>query len=780
MSDFVTSSIGPRVARALILFGLLAAALPAATLADHSRVELLSTGPVGGNGSPAATYVGASTIGDRVFFQTAEKLVASDTDSNIDVYERAGATTTLVSVGPTGGNAALDAEFDGLSSDGTKVFFHTEESLVAADTDVNADIYQRSAGTTTILSQGPAGGNAAIDTFWVGNTADGSKVWFVAYEPLVAEDGDSGRKDIYQYQGGTVTLISTGPQTDGPYGADFEAASTDGTKVFFHTQEALTNDDTDGNFQDLYRRSGSTTDLVSTGPVGGGGGGWRALFGGISTDGNRAFFQTAEQLVSEDTDSTCPDALNQPILPCSDVYEWSSGTTNLVSTGPTVNNGDFRANFRGSTPDGAHVFFTTDEALVAADTDTGCPDAANNPTRPCIDVYDRSGGATTLVSTSATSPDGPYKATYWGTSQNGSKVWFGTDEPLEAADTDSAPDLYERSGGTTTTRLSTSPTGGNGFFNADFLGASQDGSRVFFTTFENLTPNDTDANWQDIYERFNSNTYLVSTGPAATNGATFPNFAGSTPDGKRVFMNTDEPLVASDTNAAIDVFATKVPDYETPKEATPLSFSLVPAYRQTISASQCVSRGGTVSSHGAPLALTSCNPPGVTPGAKAFLGRASVGNASYTVLPGNLSTVADEADVTFSISLSDVRLNNATGVDYDPNPSGADGTLLAKTRFTDYYNTSAGQLCAPTTSCPATTTDSDFPIPMTCVATADPSVGANCTGSESADAAIPGVINEYKATVMEMFRTRVNDAGANGIRNDADDRLFAQQGLYIP
>jgi hypothetical protein len=42
------------------------------------------------------------------------------------------------------------------------------------------------------------------------------------------------------------------------------------------------------------------------------------------------------------------------------------------------------------------------------------------------------------------------------------------------------------------------------------------------------------------------------------------------------------------------------------------------------------------------------------------------------------------------------------------------------------------------------------------------------------------VILEYKATVLEMFRTRVNDAGANGIRNDADDRLFAQQGIYIP
>ncbi len=57
-------------------------------------------------------------------------------------------TTTLVSVGeaacaPACGNGAVDAGFAGASSDGTKVFFVSEERLAAADTDNSVDIYVR-------------------------------------------------------------------------------------------------------------------------------------------------------------------------------------------------------------------------------------------------------------------------------------------------------------------------------------------------------------------------------------------------------------------------------------------------------------------------------------------------------------------------------------------------------------------------------------------------------------------------------------------------------------
>ena len=73
-----------------------------------------------------------------MFFESDDRLAAADTDLETDVYERnvGTATTTLVSLGPNGGNAAVPAFFDSSSDDGSKVFFHTAERLdTTADTD---------------------------------------------------------------------------------------------------------------------------------------------------------------------------------------------------------------------------------------------------------------------------------------------------------------------------------------------------------------------------------------------------------------------------------------------------------------------------------------------------------------------------------------------------------------------------------------------------------------------------------------------------------------------
>ena len=103
-----------------------------------------------------------------MFFETREPLVAGDTDASVDVYERSGGTTKLVSAG-TPGNGAFDARFAGNSADGTRVFFETRESLAAGDTDTAFDVYERTGSTTTtLLSTGPAGGNGAIDASFAG------------------------------------------------------------------------------------------------------------------------------------------------------------------------------------------------------------------------------------------------------------------------------------------------------------------------------------------------------------------------------------------------------------------------------------------------------------------------------------------------------------------------------------------------------------------------------------------------------------------------------------
>ena len=117
--------------------------------------------PQWGNGSFSAGFRGASADGSRVFFRTQEQLVASDTDDQRDIYQRSGGTTTLISTGPNGGNGAFEPTYRGSSKDGTHVFFETDESLVAADTDSSTDIYDRSGGATTLVSTGPAGGNGA-------------------------------------------------------------------------------------------------------------------------------------------------------------------------------------------------------------------------------------------------------------------------------------------------------------------------------------------------------------------------------------------------------------------------------------------------------------------------------------------------------------------------------------------------------------------------------------------------------------------------------------------
>src|SRR6185295_15321754 len=84
--------------------------VPGSASASESRsLDNVSTG---GNGVPAASYRGQSADGTRVFFTTTEALVSADTDASSDIYERSAGTTTLISTGPTGGNGAFNAVFN--------------------------------------------------------------------------------------------------------------------------------------------------------------------------------------------------------------------------------------------------------------------------------------------------------------------------------------------------------------------------------------------------------------------------------------------------------------------------------------------------------------------------------------------------------------------------------------------------------------------------------------------------------------------------------------------
>jgi hypothetical protein len=240
-------------------------------------------------------------------------------------------------------------------------------------------------------------------------------------------------------------------------------------------------------------------------------------------------------------------------------------------------------------------------------------------------------------------------------------------------------------------------------------------------------------------------------------------------------------LVGASLIAMSFMASSAVATHDHPQSATPIHISYVPNFRQTISATQCTARGGSPSTHGAPLALGSCNPPAFAAGTQAHSGVKATSGADITVIAGDTDpTNGDGADVTLVGSATDVRGTSATGPDYDPNPSGADVTSLAKIRISDHFNTTGAMACSSTTSCPGTVQDLDFTVPTACVATADTTIGSTCSVSTSADTVVPDVTKENKQSIVQVFRLKAKDAGANGIPGDTDDRDSTMQGIYIP
>jgi hypothetical protein len=447
-----------------------------------SSTTQVSIGPVGGNGPFQPTYRGASADGARVFFETGEPLVASDTDALcddqdglsgpcVDVYEHSGGNTTLVSTGPTAGNGSFTASYRGCSADGSRVFFTTKEQLVASDTDTAIDVYERSGTTTTLVSTGPTGGNGDFDVVYKRISEDGTHVIVETGERLVSGDTD-GATDVYERSAGSTTLVSSGPAGgNGAFDASYRGATPDAGHVYFETAEGLTSGDSD-SAADVYDRAGGSTALVSTGPAGGNGAA-DALFEAAAADGSHVVFKSTERLVGGDTDSA------------SDVYDRSGGATTLVSAGPAGGNAPVDALFQAASRDGLHVFVGTTESLVATDTDGR------------FDIYDRSGATTALVSTGPAGGQGAFDAFFRDASRDGSRVVFETVEALVSDDTDGLSDLYERTGGVTT-RISTGGSGGNGASQSVFLDADPDASRVFFGTGEALAGNDGDTQ-SDVY-----------------------------------------------------------------------------------------------------------------------------------------------------------------------------------------------------------------------------------------------------------------------------------------
>jgi hypothetical protein len=230
-----------------------------------------------------------------------------------------------------------------------------------------------------------------------------------------------------------------------------------------------------------------------------------------------------------------------------------------------------------------------------------------------------------------------------------------------------------------------------------------------------------------------------------------------------------DPRIQQTTANILNRFVTS---YERPATGSQFEVPLVPVFRQ------CGTGGNPgTGSHEPPLSVTSCTPVG-TPEAVVHFGNDFVGSAALAVVPGDFTTAASEADVSYQISLVDIRSGSQTGPDYDPNPSGADMTFDARIRLTDTAScTGAG--CSAPYERSATTVDAAFPIPLDCAPTPGDG-GSDCGANTTANAVAPGMIQEGNKTSIQFFRASVRDSGLDGVRGNADDKLVAQQGLFVP
>ncbi len=284
---------------------------------------------------------------------------------------------------------AKSGSFVFASPDGSQAFFQSTEALtrVAAEDSPGAEPktydFDVATGSVTFLP-GVRGEILATD-------ADGSGMAFLSPEA----GGQPARLSLWNAgaAGGTVTQVVELPAA----GSVSETRiSADGSVLVFQTSARLSGSFNSGGYEQIYRYDvpANTLGCVSCDPAGltpRGNAELSILFSdeerggqnsayesspsfldqrGISSGGDRIFFDSPDPLVPQDVNTNSPEVLvTETYLEPQgrDVYEWENGVVYLISTGQSSRD----SYLLGSSENGDDVFFATTQGLVPADTDGG-------------------------------------------------------------------------------------------------------------------------------------------------------------------------------------------------------------------------------------------------------------------------------------------------------------------------------------------------------------------------------------------------------------------------
>jgi hypothetical protein len=427
-------------------------------------------GPETESAEPSTTYAGRSADASEVFFESGLKLVPADSgmEAGGSLYERAGGHTELVNVNNEGsllsGCGAMlggkSESYKAVSEDGSRVYFTAPDptqslNFGVASCQVPARVYLREGGRTIDISQSqrtvadPVGTEPA---YFQGASADGSRAFFTSTEALTDEARSTmGTASLlYEYNAlsGRLKLLTPDEGEPAPNVVGSTAISADGSHVYF----------------------------VNDVPTGAGGGAVEPLL----------------EMYSEGR-----------ITPIADVPLGSIG-----ADGGAI--GLAGGEVGGSEPeggrevrlsaDGLHLLFGDRDNLTSFNShghqELYLYDAVAN-TLTCVSC--NSDGHVPLGEADLTSDVAPYQGRRYMLSANitadGSRVFFETPDNLVGQDTNGVMDVYEWEGG-----RDYLISDGHASNPSYFVGSGEEGRDVFFATAEGLLAADTDHGDNDIYD----------------------------------------------------------------------------------------------------------------------------------------------------------------------------------------------------------------------------------------------------------------------------------------
>jgi hypothetical protein len=300
------------------------------------------------------TFVGASVDGSKAFFTSSQALSATDHDTTTDIYEcdlpgDSGSTPTptgvvnpcpsLRPISVTGGSSGANVQkVVAISDDGSHVYFIASGVLTSAPNQYGATaspnannlyVYERDGSFPSghvafigALSSSGSGGTA---------TPDGRFLVFSDAAQLTPDDTSTARQ-VFEYdaQSGALVRVSIGqngfnqngntnvfdagsPGRSSTLANSLSGVSNDGAYVVFASADGLTPGalngrptDTSGVFaKNIYVHHNGNVRLISDGQDASSfvSSSSSVTLEGMTPSGGDVFFQTADQLVAQDTDT---------------------------------------------------------------------------------------------------------------------------------------------------------------------------------------------------------------------------------------------------------------------------------------------------------------------------------------------------------------------------------------------------------------------------------------------------------------------------------------------